>query len=235
MNGIDDAVDGPRVRQKRLEQAQSIADKVQTFQSANPDVPLFVVGDLNAFEFTDGYVDVMGQLTGTPDPEGALLPPTEELSPPFTNLTLLLPAEERYSLVYRCSAEALDHVLVNRPMGRWVQEVAYARGNADAPREWFEMAGSALRVTFSDGEHTLLRPADLLDPFYFRQRFWLNRAVVKALAREAETGDTSVSDWLRRVLARDFPGSTAIRLEGVARARDLEETLWTLDLGEDGP
>jgi predicted extracellular nuclease len=117
-----------------------------------------VLGDFNAYEFTDGYVDVMGQLTGTPDPEGALLPATEELEPPFTNHTFLLPAEERYSYVYRCSAQALDHVLTNRPMGRWVQEVAYARGNADSPREWSEVANSALRCSDHDGVVLFLGP-----------------------------------------------------------------------------
>ena len=32
-----------------------------------------IIGDFNAFEFSDGFVDVVGQITGAPDPAGALL------------------------------------------------------------------------------------------------------------------------------------------------------------------
>ncbi|NJL29994.1 MAG: hypothetical protein HC897_19930 [Thermoanaerobaculia bacterium] len=68
LSSIDDPTSGPRVRQKRLEQAQSIATKVQAYQTAHPTTPFVVVGDLNAFEFTDGYVDVVGQIAGDFDP-----------------------------------------------------------------------------------------------------------------------------------------------------------------------
>ncbi|MGH9812804.1 MAG: lamin tail domain-containing protein, partial [Candidatus Acidiferrales bacterium] len=57
--GVDDPADGPRVRAKRAAQAEFLADLVQQRQLANPDEPIVVVGDFNAFQFSDGYVDVL--------------------------------------------------------------------------------------------------------------------------------------------------------------------------------
>ena len=54
---------------------------------------LVAIGDFNAFEFTDGYVDVMGQVTGNLDPAGALLPATDEVNPDLTNQTFNMPAD----------------------------------------------------------------------------------------------------------------------------------------------
>ncbi len=59
------------------------------------------IGDFNAFEFTDGYVDVMGRSPGMLDPAGALVaPPTDVVEPDLTNRTLSQPADERYSFVF---------------------------------------------------------------------------------------------------------------------------------------
>ena len=51
-----------------------LADEIQGMQSQERDLRLVVAGDFNAFEFTDGYVDVLGEVKGAPDPAGALLP-----------------------------------------------------------------------------------------------------------------------------------------------------------------
>ena len=48
------------VRVKRNEQALVWFQSTQTLQGANPELRLLVTGDFNAFQFTDGYVDVMG-------------------------------------------------------------------------------------------------------------------------------------------------------------------------------
>jgi len=121
--GIDDPEDGERVRRKRHEQAVWLAGWIQQRQGERPDERLIVVGDFNAFAFTDGYVDVMGQVTGLPDPRRALIPAVEVLDPPLTDWVGSLPAAERYSYVFDGDAEALDHVLTTdhaggRPLGR---------------------------------------------------------------------------------------------------------------------
>ncbi len=64
-----------RDRAKRFLQARDIANLTQEFQTATGrfagqgtnTVPLILVGDYNAFEHTDGYVDVVGLIAGTYD------------------------------------------------------------------------------------------------------------------------------------------------------------------------
>ena len=151
LGGIDDPDDGERVRQKRQEQSGWLAAWIQERQTADPDQPIIVLGDFNAFEFSDGYVDVMGQITGEPDPDGALLPAGEDVEPPLVNWLLSLPERDRYSFVFGCSAEVLDHVVTNRAASAWVRGVAYSRGNADAPNDLELDPATALRSSDHDG------------------------------------------------------------------------------------
>ena len=53
-------------RLKRQAEAQSLAQLIQTQQTANPGALVAVLGDLNSFEFSDGVNDVVGTLAGTP-------------------------------------------------------------------------------------------------------------------------------------------------------------------------
>jgi hypothetical protein len=76
---------GFRIRQKRLEQALSIAQKVQNIQTANPNVHLVVTGDFNAYQFTDGYVDPVGIISGNFDPSESLLSGPDLVDPNLTN------------------------------------------------------------------------------------------------------------------------------------------------------
>jgi predicted extracellular nuclease len=134
LSGIESPSDGPRVRQKRLEQAQSVAQIVQDFQTSSPSTPLLVVGDFNAFEFTDGYVDVIGQIRGDVDPAENLLSAPPITDPGLVNEVLGVPAENRYSFVFDGSAQVLDHVLSSHAAVPFTSGFAFARGNADAPR-----------------------------------------------------------------------------------------------------
>jgi len=151
LSGIDDSGSGPRVRQKRLEQAQSIAQKVQDFQTGNPTVPLTLVGDYNAFEFTDGYVDVIGQIIGNLDPAGALLSGPDLVNPDLVNEVLTLPAEQRYSFNFRGNAQTLDHALTSAAAQIWVREFAFGRGNADAAEVFREDDTTVLGSSDHDG------------------------------------------------------------------------------------
>jgi len=151
LGGIDDSADGPRVRQKRLEQAQSIAQKVQDFQTANPAVPLVLVGDYNAFEFSDGYVDVIGQIVGDVDPAESLLSGPDLVEPNLSNAVLSLPESDRYSFVFRGSAQVLDHALVSAAAQPWVRGFEYGRGNADAAFDLLGDAATVLRSSDHDG------------------------------------------------------------------------------------
>jgi predicted extracellular nuclease len=151
LGGIEDPTDGPRVRQKRLEQAQSVAQKVQDFQTTATDVPLVLVGDYNAFEFTDGYVDVIGQIIGNLDPAGALLSGPDLVTPDLVNQVLSLPAVQRYSFNFQGNAQTLDHALTSVAADPWIRGFAFGRGNADGPEVFLEDTGTAVRASDHDG------------------------------------------------------------------------------------
>jgi predicted extracellular nuclease len=159
LNGIyDPGSTGERVRRKRHEQALWLARWLQQRQLERPDELLVVAGDFNAFEFTDGWVDVMGQVTGRPDPLGASIPVVPELDPPFTDWVWSLPPAERYSYVYGCDAEALDHFVTSRAADSWVSGVEVARGNADAPEPWQSNPATAARSSDHDGAVLYIGP-----------------------------------------------------------------------------
>lgn len=151
LSSIDDPLDGPRVREKRHQQALRLSQYIQSLQTADSDIHLVVAGDFNAFEFTDGYVDVMGQVTGNPDPAGSLIPATDEVNPDLTNQTFNLPADQRYSFVFDGSAQSLDHALTSTGLDLWVRGVEHSRGNADVPFSFGSDPSTPLRSSDHDG------------------------------------------------------------------------------------
>jgi predicted extracellular nuclease len=60
LNGVDDPVDGNRVRTKRRAQAEYLANLIQARQVADPTENIISLGDYNAFAFNDGYGTVWG-------------------------------------------------------------------------------------------------------------------------------------------------------------------------------
>ena len=148
MNGID-GEDGAFVREKRHRQALWLAETVQELQGAG--LRLVVLGDFNAFQFTDGWVDVMGQVTGAPDPLGALVPATDVVEPDLRNQVLSVEPGQRYSFVHEGSAQVLDHILSTAPLDDWVRGCCFARGNADAPEGLAETPGVPDRCSDHDG------------------------------------------------------------------------------------
>ena len=123
-------IEGPDagfVRAKRHQQAISVANMVQALQPAGN---LIVVGDFNAYQFTDGYVDVANQISGGAT-LGAQLLPLPIVSPPLANQAEALPPEERYSYVFDGTAQILDQCLVSNLDGLQSNGMQYGRGNAD--------------------------------------------------------------------------------------------------------
>lgn len=141
---------GARVREKRAAQAEFLAQLVQGRQVANPSQRIVLVGDFNAFEFSDGLVDVVGTIKGTPAPATAVVRATSDLvEPNLANLMEALPPAERYSYVFDGNAQVLDHVLVNGPALANVSDVVMVRGNADQP-ETARNAAGGVRVSDHD-------------------------------------------------------------------------------------
>ena len=151
---VDDAARGEWVRTKRLEQAQSVARLVESLQ----DAKVIVVGDFNAFQFTDGYVDVVGQIRGRVTPDESLMSGPDLVTRDLCNLIDRLPEPERYSFIFGGNAQVLDHALVNQPLERHVVDIQYARGNADAARHNEDDATTALFAADHDGLVVYLSP-----------------------------------------------------------------------------
>ena len=147
LSDIDDPARGGWIRTKRLEQAQSVARLVESLQ----DSRVIVVGDYNAFEFTDGHVDVVGQISGKVTPGMNLLSGPDLVTRDLCVLTNQVPASDRYSFVFQGNAQTLDHAAVNQNLERHVVEIQYARGNADAAENNEDDATNALLASDHDG------------------------------------------------------------------------------------
>jgi predicted extracellular nuclease len=147
------------IGRKRTEQAVQVASIVQAWQSGgtipgyaqqdasglitpgpltlqgDANVPLVVLGDFNAYEFTDGYADVTGLIMGTADPTqnwywdtlGTYVPP----SPTLVDSGTREEAANRYSYTYSGIAQAIDHILLSRVAARDFIGISHAHGNAD--------------------------------------------------------------------------------------------------------
>jgi uncharacterized protein len=125
--------EGPRVRAKRTQQAESIAALLQDLQTTNPTTPVIAIGDYNAFQFSDGYTDPIAILKGLgTDTDTVVVQGSPDLvEPDFVNLTDTLPVDQQYTYMFEATPQALDHVLVNGVAFARFQRYAVARGNAD--------------------------------------------------------------------------------------------------------
>jgi predicted extracellular nuclease len=152
LNRVDeDPGQGPRVREKRLGQAQFVAQEVQDLQTVDPDINLVVIGDFNAFEFTDGYVDVTGQMKGDFVAAENLLSGPDLVDPNLVDQALVIPAQERYSFVFGGNAQVLDHALTSSGLDELIRDFVYSRGNADVPGDLIEDVSTVLRSSDHDG------------------------------------------------------------------------------------
>lgn len=134
------------VREKRHAQSIAVARMVQDLRETN----LLVLGDCNAYTFSDGYVDVINQISGQ-NSLGAQYPVQDITDPPLHNLVEDLPEEEQYSFVFLGNAQTLDHALVNNMQDLYPVEMAYARGNADFPDAYAPNEQLVQRASDHDG------------------------------------------------------------------------------------
>jgi len=165
---IEHPCDGGDVRAKRHAQAELVAGLVGARLAADPQEHLAVVGDLNAFEFNDGYVDVVGTLRGDPAPPGEVERSSPDVvEPDLVDLVSRLPREERYSYCYRGSAQALDHILVSPALLRHVVDFQFARCNADFPAA---LAGDPSRPERSSDHDGAVAVLVVREPHLLRRR-----------------------------------------------------------------
>lgn len=151
LSGVDDPVDGIRVRAKRKAQAESLANLIQARQTANADEAIIVVGDMNAFQFNDGFVDLIGTIKGTPTPANQVLSASGDLvNPDLVDLVDLLPADQRYSFTFDGNAQVLDHILVNQNALSALNRVHYGRSNGDFPLVYYSDPNRPERLSDHD-------------------------------------------------------------------------------------
>jgi hypothetical protein len=194
LNGIADptpsgtGTEGARVRAKRAAGAEFLASFVQSRQGADPAERLALIGDFNAFEFSDGYADVMGTIRGAPAPANQVVRSSPDLvDPNLTDLTLAAAAAERYSYAFDGNAQALDHVLLNAALvaATSSRRAEHARLGADFPETARNDPGTAVRLSDHDAVIAFLRPADAGASFY---------TVAPCRAVDTRIGDGGVLD-----------------------------------------
>jgi hypothetical protein len=139
LNGSDTQdASGNRVRVKREAGAEAVAGYLQTQQSV-AGANVLTLGDFNAFEFNDGYGDIVGAIKGNPAPAAQTQVPSPDLvNPDFINLieTQLTANVNRYSYNFSGSAQVLDHILVNNNLNSRVVRLEVAHNDADFPETY---------------------------------------------------------------------------------------------------
>lgn len=148
---VDDPTNtGKTVRLKREAQAEFLAQLIQSYQAGGEHV--VTVGDFNAFEFSDGFVDSLGVTTGTPVPAAQVItPPVAGLAnPPLVDLVTLLPQPQRQSYVETGSAQVLDHVVVTQDLVPTETRLVYAHMDSDFPLVYLNDATRPERVSDHD-------------------------------------------------------------------------------------
>ncbi|AND69489.1 hypothetical protein ATSB10_20350 [Dyella thiooxydans] len=186
VDGSGSATD--RDREKRFLQAKSIATQVQLLQQASPLTPLMVVGDFNSYQFSDGFVDMVGLISGRYQDSQNLLKLGEPniVHPALWNAVESVPSNDRYSFQFTQNFgeiqgytkagsgnsgrsvptfQVLDHALLNLP-ARWrFMRMQYGRADLDAPVQTADDAASASGIDKAIGvsDHDGF-VVELLDP-----------------------------------------------------------------------
>lgn len=147
--GISDRKSGSRVQNKRRLQAEFLAQFIQNRQRENPTEKIAVLGDFNAFQFNDGYNDLIGILEGKPE-RNILTPSQEVFQTGLIDLVDYISQDSRYSFIYGGNAQVLDHILINKPLQDYATKFGYARLNADFPKIYANDENSPVRISDHD-------------------------------------------------------------------------------------
>ena len=119
---------------------------------SEPNRRIIMTGDFNAFQFSDGYVDALGVITGNLDPAGAIQTGHEDVvDPNLTNQVMTVPSDDRYSYVFLGNAQVLDHSLTTANLQPFVRGFQYSRANADVPELLQNDPSTPLALSDHDG------------------------------------------------------------------------------------
>lgn len=196
---IGDSTLGANIRAKREAQAEYIAKLAQVFQSNGERV--ITLGNFNAFEFSDGYVDTLGGITGNPVASTlvTLASLNNLTSPNLVNLTKTVDATSRYTYVENGSAEQTDHILISNNLAAQAS-VGYARVNADFPKALLNDSSpfhnaehDPVIAYFTIPQATILSFVSSANPSYFTQNVTFT-ATASSSAGGIPTGNINFYD-----------------------------------------
>ena len=111
-HGLNDAAEQGRVRDKRRAQAQRIRD--WSLSRLAQGKALMLIGDFNSAAGSDFYAEPLAILD----------------QPPFVSAWQNIPAEQRFSYIYRCRRQAIDHILLSPALRARITRAQASRGNA---------------------------------------------------------------------------------------------------------
>ncbi len=132
--GYSDPKQMENVRLKKRLQAEFLAKFVQERQKANPSERIMLIGDFNAFQFSDGVLDLIGTIKGKPAAKDAVLNFSADLvDPDLTDLVDAIDVKQRYSYTFDGNAQAIDHIIINEALRKHIVGFGFARVNADFP------------------------------------------------------------------------------------------------------
>jgi hypothetical protein len=148
LNDVDDPVDGARVRAKRGFQAEFLTNYIA---ARHPKDRIISVGDYNAFQFNDGYVDSIGTILGRPTPRDEVVFASDDLlNPNLRDLVEVVSAEQQYSFTFDGNAQALDHILITANLLERLRSMSYGRNGADFPESYRNDAMRPERISDHD-------------------------------------------------------------------------------------
>jgi predicted extracellular nuclease len=131
--------------QRRVDQAAEVRKHLEARVAAEPGLEVVVLGDLNEFAFAEPVTVLEGDHT----------------PPLLTNLSGLLPEEERYSFVFQGNAQQLDHVLVSTGL-RAAAEIDFVHVNAEFQDAASDHDPVVARLLVPEPTLTALRFASML-------------------------------------------------------------------------
>lgn len=138
-HGLHDVRRGDWVKSKRAAQAKMIRGWAQEKIAAGK--ALMLIGDLNSAPGDDDYAQPLNILQQAP----------------LWSVWQALPEVDRFSYIYRCQRQAVDHILLSAKLRQRMQRAAVSRGNAGRYRKLYGGQGSTEVVSDHDALVVYLR------------------------------------------------------------------------------
>ncbi len=117
------------VAKKRLQQAETLASWVNQFQNKWPDKKLIILGDFNALNISDRFVDVLGIIKGAPSQLNQKYISSDLIQRNLFDISLQIPIEKRYSYRYKKKHQTLDYLLISQNLVPFIQSAHYTTLN----------------------------------------------------------------------------------------------------------